>query len=335
MLQKLLIVIVIVLMTSNAFALAKAKGYDILDTASVTTNQIDNAFKSYFVQEANFSTEVAANYTVSNKLDAGATATDSSLLQGQNGAYYLDRSHHSGSQSHTTISDWSAEVAANWTVASKANSVDVYTKTNAQTTGEALFNWANIFNKPSIGTGDMTKAEYATGEAGVVNNANELNGQLAAYYLDRANHTGSQAHTTISDWSAEVAANWTVASKLGATATAADSDKVDGQHGAYYLDRANQTGTQNCGTISNFSTEVKLVITGGISKVVDQLTGDGETLEFNMSQAALWAPDVYLGRAVYQFNGTDYTYSATTKKITFDAAPEAGVKIAVVYYYQP
>ena len=334
MLQRLLIVIVLVLITVNASALTKATGYDILDTASVTINLVDNAFKAYFVQEANLSSEVANNYTVQNKLNVGATATNSSLLQGQNGGYYLDRSHHSGSQAHTTISDWSSEVAANWTVASKANSADVYTKSNLGITGEAQVNYANLFNKPTVGAGDMLKTTYDTVEDGVVNNTRQLGGKQGAYYLDRANGTGTQTAATISNWSTEVAANWTVAHKLGATATAADSDKFDGQHGAYYLDRANGTGTQNCATINNFSTEVKLVIAGGIAKVTDVLTGNGTDTVFSLSQSPLWAPDVYLGRAIYQINGTDYSFNAPGKTITFIGTPETGTKIIVVYYYQ-
>lgn len=40
-------------------------------------------------------------------------------------------------------------------------------------------------------------------------------------------------------------------------AYAADSDKLDAQHGSYYLARANHTGTQLASTVSDFDTQVR------------------------------------------------------------------------------
>lgn len=41
------------------------------------------------------------------------------------------------------------------------------------------------------------------------------------------------------------------------TGNGLDADTVDGQHGSYYLDRANHTGTQTASTISDFDAEVQ------------------------------------------------------------------------------
>lgn len=49
----------------------------------------------------------------------------------------------------------------------------------------------------SESSGDMLKATYDTGNNGVVDNAEQLEGQNSAYHLDRTNHTGSQAISTV------------------------------------------------------------------------------------------------------------------------------------------
>ena len=48
---------------------------------------------------------------------------------------------------------------------------------------------------------DMQKSVYDTDNDGKVNDADKLDGQHGSYYLDRTNHTGSQAATTIADGS--------------------------------------------------------------------------------------------------------------------------------------
>ena len=47
------------------------------------------------------------------------------------------------------------------------------------------------------GGGDMFKSTYDTNNSSVVDDAERLNGQLPGYYLDRTNHTGTQAPTSI------------------------------------------------------------------------------------------------------------------------------------------
>lgn len=91
---------------------------------------------------------------------------DSRLFNGQNPAYYLDRTNHTGTQPISTIA-------------------------GLQT---ALNN-----------SGDMFKALYDTNDDGVVNDSSLLEGQAGAYYLDRNNHTGTQAQSTITNLVSDLA----------------------------------------------------------------------------------------------------------------------------------
>jgi hypothetical protein len=50
------------------------------------------------------------------------------------------------------------------------------------------------------GIGDMVKSTYDTDNDGVVDNTELFNGVLPSYYFARANHTGTQLSSTISDW---------------------------------------------------------------------------------------------------------------------------------------
>jgi len=65
--------------------------------------------------------------------------------------------------------------------------------------------------------------------------SDKLDGKDGSYYLDRANHTGTQLPNTIAPQGHD---------------SGLDADKLDGQEGSYYLDRANHTGIQPPSTIS-------------------------------------------------------------------------------------
>jgi len=51
--------------------------------------------------------------------------------------------------------------------------------------------------EPIAGGGDMTKAVYDTDNSGIVDDAEMLGTQLPSYYLDRANHSGTQPISSI------------------------------------------------------------------------------------------------------------------------------------------
>lgn len=91
------------------------------------------------------------------------------------------------------------------------------TEPGSPTTGQIIFNTAK--SDASSGNGkigyrsagswvypDMQKSIYDTNNDGVVDNAKQLDGQSKSWYLDRANHTGTQTANTISDLATTVKA---------------------------------------------------------------------------------------------------------------------------------
>lgn len=104
----------------------------------------------------------------------------------------------------------------------------------------------------------------------VVTDSPLLGGQNSAYHLARANHTGQQAASTISDFAEAVSDQLgtmvTGNTETGITVTYDDSDNtldfavtdsplLGGQNSAYHLNRANHTGTQAPSTITFASTD--------------------------------------------------------------------------------
>ena len=84
------------------------------------------------------------------------------------------------------------------------------------------------------GSGDMTKLVYDTDNDGIVDNSEQLNSQAGSYYLNRANHSGSQAASTISDFDTEVSNNTDVAANTSARHTHSNLAQLnlvtDGDH---------------------------------------------------------------------------------------------------------
>lgn len=120
-----------------------------------------------------------------------------------------------------------------------------------------------------------------------VTDAPLLQGQNGTYYLARANHTGTQLSTTISDFTE--AAQDAIAAALTASATATwayvdasntiqvnviDSPTLQGSNGAFYLNRANHTSTQLAATISDFNTAVR-------TNRLDQMAVPTASVDFN------------------------------------------------------
>lgn len=59
---------------------------------------------------------------------------------------------------------------------------------------------ATIKSQVLAGGGDMLKATYDADADNIVDNSEQLGGQAGSYYLARANHTGTQTATSISDF---------------------------------------------------------------------------------------------------------------------------------------
>ena len=92
------------------------------------------------------------------------------------------------------------------------------------------------------GTGDMTKAVYDADNDGVVDNAEGMGGQPPSYYLDRANHTGTQTAATISDLSEAVD------DRVAALLVAGSNISLTYNDGANTLTVASTGGAGNGGT---------------------------------------------------------------------------------------
>ena len=111
--------------------------------------------------------------------------------------------------------------------------------------------------------GDMTKAVYDPQT-------------IEADAFDRANHTGTQTSSTISDFSTTT--NTLIDSRVDkpfVDALNVNSDTLDSQEGVYYLDRTNHTGTQLASTISDFQSTVDLNTTVTQSATEDAYFNSG------------------------------------------------------------
>ena len=197
------------------------------------------------------------------------------------------RANHTGTQTASTISDFDIEVSNNTDVS--ANTDDrhdshvIGTKTVDET---SIFNGKVLYYNGSSGNieyldvswaGDMSKTTYDPTN-------------IASDAFARANHTGTQTASTISDFDTEVSNNTTVTGKADTTdvlektnttpfTPTADyhpstkkyvDDSVSGVGGGDMLKttydptnisasafaRTNHTGTQTASTISDFNTEV-------------------------------------------------------------------------------
>ena len=87
--------------------------------------------------------------------------------------------------------------------------------------------------------------------------ASTLNGQDGAYYLSRVNHTGTQDASTIAGL-ATVATSGSYNDLSNKPTISTDAQTLNGQNGAYYLDRSNHTGTQAISTIDNLQDALDL-----------------------------------------------------------------------------
>ena len=186
----------------------------------------------------------------------GATANDTD-------ANLKDRANHTGTQTASTISDFDTEVSNNTDVAANTAKVSNVQANWAQTTTGAQ---SYIQNKPgdiTATTGGLLADADAVKFAGIATGAtvNDTDANLK----DRANHTGTQASSTIT-----TSATNKILGRDTAGAGAVEELDADAVRGminvangasanstdAYLLGRANHTGTQAASTISDFDTEV-------------------------------------------------------------------------------
>jgi hypothetical protein len=141
-------------------------------------------------------------------------------LNNQAASFYLSRTNHTGTQSAASITGL-ASVATVGTLDSLADVV-----AGAPTAGQVL-QWGGASWIPATvtGTGDMQKSVYDTTNNGIVDNSEKLNNQAASYYLDRTNHTGTQAASSITGL-ASVATTGTLDSLTDVSTSGASEGKV-------------------------------------------------------------------------------------------------------------
>ena len=177
--------------------------------------------------------------TAVKTVDGTGSGLDADLLDGQEGSYHLDRANHTGTQTLSTISDSGALAPLDTVSASEIDDEAVTLAKMAHvvtdsimgrvtaTTGDVEVLTAaqvrTLINVEDGATGDQTASEILTaiktvdGAASGLD-ADLLDGQEGSYHLDRANHTGTQTLSTISDSGALAALNTVDTAEIDALA---------------------------------------------------------------------------------------------------------------------
>jgi hypothetical protein len=258
---------------------------------------------------------------------------DADFLDTQSGAYYLDRTNHTGTQSADTLTNGTTNKV--FTATEQTKLTGIATGATANSSDATLLARANHTGTQSADTitdGTTNKAYTATEKtklAGIATGATANSSD--ATLLARANHTGTQTASTISDFNTAADAritnavgvtvqaydadltSWgaiTPSTKLDTSAyTAADvltkiktvdgatsgldADLLDAQEGTYYLARANHTGTQSADTLTDGTTNKAFLATERT-----KLTGIATGATANSSDATLLARANHTGTQV-------------------------------------
>lgn len=294
------------------------QGTHYLARASHTGTQLASTI-SDFNTAAN--ARIDARVTKAFVDNLGINATQ---LQGNNGAHYLARANHTGTQLASTISDFST--ATNGLIDTRVNKsfVDTlginavqlegenkaYYRGRANHTGTQLASTISDFNTAADARVNTLVPQIVT--ANFVNqlnvNADTVSNLTATQLLARANHTGTQTVSTLSDYT--TATDTRIDNRV--TKTFVDNLNINAatlnaQNAAYYLSRANHSGTQTTATISDFGTQVDSKIDTRVNKAfVDALNVDADTLD-SLDSTYLLARENHTG---FQ-DGTTVTYDPT------------------------
>jgi hypothetical protein len=250
------------------------------------------------------------------KVNQADSADNALNLGGQAPNYYLNRINHTGSQPATSV-------AYN-------NTVSGLVATQVQAAIDEL---KTMLDSVSGGAGDMFKAVYDTNNDGKVNaaeladNAVLFGNQNGAYYLNRANHTGTQNATSVAydntssgltpAATVQVAIDSIVTQKMNVSDydTLGNGNKVDaavladnatqfnGQNATYYLNRTNHTGVQGATTVTFNNAGTGLAATdvqaalAELALLVDANNDDVVDLAQNANNLGGQPPAYYLNRA--------------------------------------
>lgn len=106
-------------------------------------------------------------------------------------------------------------------------------------------------------SGLMYQSQYDPYSTGSVNDSRRLGNQLPAYYLNRANHTGSQSQSTITGLVGDLALKGDMFKAVydsNNSGVVDDSERLNNQLASFYLNRVNHTGSQDISTITGLQT---------------------------------------------------------------------------------
>lgn len=146
-----------------------------------------------------------------------------------------------------------------------------------------LTTWNEYKPVGAPGADVMLKSTYDVGDTGTVDDSKALDGQLPAFYLSRTNHTGTQAIATVTGLQTALDAKMAIADydSLGTAVAVDNSRELEGEAGAYYLDRANHTGAQDISTINNLQTALDDKLDDSLVGVANGLvpTNAGNTID--------------------------------------------------------
>lgn len=151
---------------------------------------------------------------------SGGGGGDAATLGGQPGAYYLKRENHSGTQSIAATDGLQAALDGK-AATSHTHPISQVSGLQAALDAKAALNSPNFTGVPTAPTADgdddsQQVANMAAVQAAIILNggggggpgggdADTLNGQPGAFYRNRANHTGTQAISTVDGLSAALA----------------------------------------------------------------------------------------------------------------------------------
>jgi hypothetical protein len=204
-------------------------------------------------------------------VDGAGSGLDADVLDGQQGTHYLARVNHTGTQLASTISDFTA--AADARIDTKVPQI-------------VTANFVNQLNVNADTVGLLTSTQL----------------------LARANHTGTQAVSTLSDYA--TATDSRIDARV--TKTFVDNLSVNAGTlgtfaGSHYLARANHSGTQTAATISDFATQVNSGIDTRVNKAFVDALGVNASTVGTRDSAYLLSRTNHTGTQV----GTTVTYDNT------------------------
>ena len=278
---------------------------------------------------------------VSGALTLDRTGAWTGTFDGQEGTYYLDRTNHTGTQTASTISDFST--TARGLFSSTATGL-------TYTSGTGVFSLTSGYNIPltasttewASNTSTSTIRALLSGTSPITYNSSS--GAIGFDFSTNNTWTGGNTFgnaTSTNLFSTNLRGiNFTVGSDtitditgthlvisggaLNVSTSSLNADLLDSQEGTYYLARANHTGTQAASTISDFSTTAR----GLLSSSATGLTYTSGTGDFSLTSGYVipltasttqWNSNTSTSTIRALLSGTSpVTYNQNTGAIGFD-----------------